>query len=295
MAPVLLFAYAMVALGLGLSAWVEWKTIENDIGRMNTVFKFYLHVWIVWGIVGAWALWYLFGVVRPQERFLRRMSDLGASLVVAPRFAFGAVAIVLLALALVYPYFGTRARLHDRFDPAQGSGNNGMGYMSNPKTAYNDFEPRTGLGGPTDFRATRDAVTWMRENIEGSPTIIEAVAPLYHYTSRVSIMTGLPTVTGWDWHQRQQRARFSTRVDERQREVVEFYRTGDAGLARDILRKYDVQWVVVGDVERNYYPEEGIAKFNDGLGGVLELAYSNASFQLWHVIPRDELAQAASQ
>ena len=45
----------MLALGLGLCGGVEMFTLEGDVGRMNTVFKFYLHVWMMWGVVSAFA------------------------------------------------------------------------------------------------------------------------------------------------------------------------------------------------------------------------------------------------
>ena len=54
---------------------------------------------------------------------------------------------------------------------------------------------------PDDFTA----INWMLDNIQGTPVIVEGLAPLYHWRSRVSIYTGLPTVLGWDWHQTQQR------------------------------------------------------------------------------------------
>ncbi|HEY7802599.1 MAG TPA: DUF2298 domain-containing protein, partial [Dehalococcoidia bacterium] len=289
-APAMLYVYGMIALGLGLSGGVEVLTLDGDVGRMNTVFKFYEHVWLMWGIVGAFSLWYVFGVMQPQEAFLRRAGSLNASLIKAPRYAFGGFAVVLLALALAFPYFGTRARIHDRFDPAQGTGNNGMTYMDN--TVYTDQDPGTGLGGQDVLKYDRDGIDWMRSQVHGTPTIIEGIAPLYHYGSRVSIYTGLPDVLGWDFHQSQQRQQFAAGVSQRKQDVDNFYNTTDVGQARTILREYDVQYVIVGAVERNYYPG-GMAKFQDGLGGALELAYQNPGMQIWHVIPQAQLAQAA--
>ncbi len=289
-APLMLFVYAMLALGLGLAGGVELFTLDGDIGRMNTVFKFYEHVWMMWGVVAAFGLWYLFGVVRPQQAFARRRSRVPAALARAPRSAFAAFAMIFLALAVAFPYFGTRARVHDRFDPAQGAGNNGMTYMDT--AVYQDREDRTGHGGEHILKWDRDGIDWMRQHVQGSPTIIEGETPIYHYGSRVSIYTGLPDVLGWDWHQTQQRQRFGTDVQQREQDINEFYSTADAGRAVQLLRKYDVQYVVVGDVERNYYPASGLQKFNDGLGGVLELAYRNAGMQIWHVIPQNELAAA---
>jgi uncharacterized membrane protein len=210
------------------------------------------------------------------------MSIVQATFVRAPRYAFGAFAAIFLVLALAYPYFGTRARIHDRFDPAQGTGNNGMAYMNT--AVYTDNDPTTGLGGEHVLKYDRDGIDWMRAHVQGTPTILEGITPIYHYGSRVSIYTGLPDVLGWDWHQSQQRATFASQVAQRKTDVDLFYSTTDIGQARQILRKYDVQYVIVGDVERNYYGG-GIAKFNDGLGGVLELAYQNPGMQIWHVIP----------
>lgn len=290
-APVMLLVYAMIGLGFGLSGGVELITLEGDIGRMNTVFKFYLHVWMLWGVAAAFGTWYVFAVARPHEAFMRRAGDLHRVVVAAPRYAFGIAVTVVVLLAMVYPVFGTRARIHDRFDPAQGSGNNGMEYMD--EAVYTDFNDRDGLGGEHILKYERDAINWLRENVDGTPTTIEAQAPLYHYGSRIAIYTGLPTVLGWDWHQSQQRPRFAAGVQQRRADVNAFYASEDIAEARRLIDKYDVEWVIVGSVERNYYPPEGLAKFDSGLGGILELAYTNDGVQIWHVIPRDQLPEPA--
>ncbi|MBF6600282.1 MAG: glycosyltransferase family 39 protein [Dehalococcoidia bacterium] len=290
-APAMLYVYGMVALGLGLSGGVEVLTLDGDVGRMNTVFKFYEHVWLLWGVVGAFSLWYVVGVMQPQEAFLRRAGELNGWLVRTPRYAFGAAAAGLLVLALAFPYFGTRARVHDRFNPAQGTGNNGMAYMD--QTIYRDADPSTGLGGEDVLKYDRDGINWMRSQVKGTPTIIEGITPIYRYGSRVSIYTGLPDVLGWDWHQTQQRQRFAAGVAERKQDVDTFYNTSDVGQARAILREYNVQYVIVGAVERNYYPG-GMAKFQSGLDGALELSYQNPGMQIWHVVPQAQLAQAAA-
>jgi uncharacterized membrane protein len=141
---------------------------------------------------------------------------------------------------------------------------------------------------------TLDGINWIRDNIKGAPTTFEAIGPSYRSLgSRIAIDTGLPTVSGWQFHQEQQRVKFSVTVGQRAADVKEFYSTTSVAEARDLIRKYDVQWVIVGDEEQFNYPASGLAKFNNGLDGALELAYQNPGMQIWHVIPQSELAEAA--
>jgi YYY domain-containing protein len=293
-APLLLFVYAMVAMGLGLSGGVEVFTLDNDIGRMNTVFKFYLHVWELFGIAAAFALWYLFAVMRPQASFLRRAGRLDAAFVRVPRYAYAAVVVVLLLLALVFPYFGTRARIHDRFDPSLGTTNDGLAFMDVVHDYAGGPYPQLAnpASDPQDLALTRDAIDWARENIKGSPTTIEAIGPSYRsMASRFAIYAGLPTVTGWRFHQEQQRQKFQQVVRQRQQDVDLFYTTTDVITARKILNRYDIDYVIVGDEERYNYPAAGLRKFDNGLDGSLERVYANAAISIYRAIPKDQLQQ----
>ena len=46
----------MIGTGLFLTGIVEFVVLKGDISRMNTVFKFYLQVWVLWGVASAAAL-----------------------------------------------------------------------------------------------------------------------------------------------------------------------------------------------------------------------------------------------
>ena len=51
--PAQLLTGLLAATGAALGIFVEFFALQGDIGRMNTVFKFYLQVWIMWGLVAA--------------------------------------------------------------------------------------------------------------------------------------------------------------------------------------------------------------------------------------------------
>ena len=91
--------------------------------------------------------------------------------------------------------------------------------------------------------------------------IVEAVGPLYRWTSRISEYTGLPTVIGWDWHQVQQRTDYAELIQKRRFDTEQFYKLPDQTYARDYLTRYNVRYVVVGSEERFHGTPGGIAKF----------------------------------
>jgi uncharacterized membrane protein len=91
---------------------------------------------------------------------------------------------------------------------------------------------------------------------------VEANTPLYRWGGRISIYTGLPTVIGWDWHQTQQRG-FSpvSRISQRQQDVTMFYLMDDRTIVEEFLEEYQIDYIIVGQLERNYYPGVGLDKF----------------------------------
>jgi uncharacterized membrane protein len=144
---------------------------------------------------------------------------------------------------------------------------------------YDDFGQRLDLS--EDYRAIR----WMQDNVSGSPVIVEANCPEYRWCTRFTIYTGLPGVVGWNWHQRQQRVFTSLQVQDRVDEVTEFYNGIDPSLARDFLNKYDVKYIIVGQLERAAYTPEGIAKFEQGEGRNWREVYRDGQTVIYEVMP----------
>ncbi|MGE3983196.1 MAG: DUF2298 domain-containing protein [Dehalococcoidia bacterium] len=262
-----LFLLMLVGLGLGLSAGVDLVVIKGDIERMNTVFKFYLHIWVVYAIVSSFAAWYLLFVAwRP-----RKVTSAKGYLV--PALGKMVLAILLFG-ALLYPLLATPARVDDRFNALPRT-LDGEAYMA--KAVYNDEH------GPIDLSKDLEGIRWMRQNVEGTPTIVEGRADLYRWGSRFSIYTGLPAVVGWDWHQRQQRGELGFLVDQRNQAVDNFYRGTSVTEALAFLKQYQVKYVIVGQVEKLYYPEAGLLKFESGLNGRLTKVFSNSQLSIYEV------------
>ena len=92
-------------------------------------------------------------------------------------------------------------------------------------------------------------IDYLNTNIHGTPVIAEAsIGPYRGNGSRISSATGLPTIIGWERHEEQQRDRtiLPARVDD----VRKIYTSSEPGAVLDVLDRYHVQYIVLGDVER---------------------------------------------
>ena len=238
--------------------------IEGDIERMNTVFKFYLQVWVLLALASAYMLW----------RFWHGRSGSLDSLPKGKKVWLGCLAVLLVCVS-VYPVLGTHDRLGVRFDTTIPLTLDGMAFMR-------DGQEYADRRGPIDLTADYEAIRWIQQNVEGSPVMLEGVTPTYRWGGRVSIYTGLPNIAGWEWHQEQQRLNYRETVDQRIRQVALIYNTPSPQEALDIMRKYGVV-VYLGKVERLYYDPTGLAKFDAGLDGALEQVYENRDVRIFRV------------
>ncbi len=164
----------------------------------------------------------------------------------------GGVAVLLVAV-LVYPLGATPTKVAMRFHSSPPT-LDGMAYMET--AVLQDQNRDVQLGG--DY----EALLWLQDHIAGSPTVLEAQIPEYRWGSRVSIYTGLPTVLGWTWHQRQQRGSYGWMIDRRLADIKTMFDSANAATASALMRRYDVRLIYVGGLERAYYSAAGLAKFD---------------------------------
>ncbi|MFB6302251.1 MAG: DUF2298 domain-containing protein [Haloferacaceae archaeon] len=230
----------LLVAGAGLVAIVELVYLVERAGplRMNTVFKTYAQVWVLWSVGGGVALATYVTDAAPSARgWIPGVSQRGV------RVTF---AVLLVAATGVY---ATQAL------PAHAAG--GRADPTLDATAFVDERH------PDEAPAIRAL-----DGVRGTPTMLSAPATsrypgpggsypappgMYGWNSSpAASLTGVPTVAGWH-HEVGYRGPepYFARV----RDVDAIY-TNATGRRRALMRKYRVRYVWVGPAERARYDRE---------------------------------------
>ncbi len=235
--PIKHFSALLYFAGLVLALAVEVVFIVDVFfTRRNTQFKLYYQVWIVWSIASAYAVYYLLsGPARITSRVWRTVTAI--------------VVVATIGLGLIYPALAIPTRLTDSMVAAP-TLDALQAVAQSPRYPQADD--------------TYAAAQWLNQSASGAPIVLEATDDGAEYRparSRLSVWTGLPTVLGWYDHEMQWRG---NDVEQRQRlpDITTIYSTTNESLARSLLQKYGVAYIVVGDRERKQYPATGLAKFD---------------------------------
>jgi YYY domain-containing protein len=257
------FLLFMIGTAVTLTLVVELIYLPGDIGRMNTVFKFYLESWILFALSAGVCLGW---VVKSLRYWNNRLE-----------FFWQAAFFILVASAALFTLLGTADKIRDRMAPNAPHTLDGMAYMK--YATYYD------MGVEMDLEEDYQVIQWMQENIEGSPVILEGQAFEYRWGNRYTVYTGLPGVVGWNWHQRQQRAILrDNRVQERVDAVGTFYLTEDLAYVVDFIEQYDVSYIVLGQLERAFFPGPGLEKFAAYEGQLWKEVYRYKSTIVYEVL-----------
>jgi len=235
------FVLFLVGTALLITVVVEVVVVSGDIGRQNTIFKFYMQAWLLLAVSASAAFaWTL-------PAFFRWLPGW--------RVFWQTAMIFLISGAAMFTVSGIAGKIRDRWIIEAPRTLDSMTYMN--YAHYDDFGTRLDLS--EDYSAIR----WMQDHVQGSPVIVEASNCIeYHWCTRFTIYTGLPGVIGWNWHQRQQRVFTAGWVEDRILAVSSFYNTVDINYAREFLKKYNVRYIVLGQLERAAYDFKGLAKFD---------------------------------
>ena len=257
------FVLFLVGTSMLITIMVEIVVVRGDIGRMNTIFKFYLQAWTMLSVsAGAAFVWMLADVHKWRPAW-RNIFQGGVTL--------------LLAVAAMYTVSATIDKIGDRMAPNVPLTLDSITYMKYAQ--YADFGVTMNLN--QDYQAIR----WMQDHVQGSPVIVEANCPEYHWCTRFTIYTGLPGVVGWNWHERQQRTLTPQLVEDRIAQIAGFYTTTDPQAAVSFLKKYNVQYIIVGQLERAEYPGPGLNKFDQYNGQLWDSVYRQGETVIYKVNP----------
>lgn len=306
------FAGVLVAAGASVVSGVELVYVVDDLSsnpiwyRMNTVFKFYNQVWVLFAVGAAPLLATLISragalqrdphvlASQPPRAEPSRAVSANAGRTMASWARIGVIASAFsIAAALCYPVLATVPRLQLRFPGHPGPGTlNALDWMR-----YGTIT--TVEGEQITFAGDKAVIDWFNKNVPGTPVIAEAsIGPYRGNGSRISIATGLPTILGWDRHEYQQR--YPEGILERAADVRALYDSRDPGTKLRILWKYGVQYVIVGDVERKsvidgerYASAAGLNAFDDMVGNGLELAFQAGTTRVYRVVQPAAGASAA--
>ncbi|MEW6404767.1 MAG: DUF2298 domain-containing protein, partial [Chloroflexota bacterium] len=261
----------MIGTALALTLAVEKVALAGDIGRMNTVFKLYLQAWTLLAVSAAAAFgWLLYAFPQWLARW-RNTFQVGLSF--------------LTIGVLMFTVTATTDKVKDRMNPEAPHTLDSMDYMQ-----YSTHWDGNTMDLAEDYRAIR----WMQDSVQGSPVIVEANCTEYRWCTRFTIYTGLPGVVGWNWHQRQQRVFMSPQVESRVTEIGFFYTAVNIDSALEFLKKYQVKYIIVGQLERNVYPPietetgqtvDGLEKFEKYNGVYWRSVYRDAHTVIYEVMP----------
>jgi YYY domain-containing protein len=228
-----------------LPEFIYLKDIYPDHYRANTMFKLVFQAFMMLSICSSY-------IVIRLIRAIRFTSWYSPFIMVL----FPAVSILLIALVLTYPYLAINS------------------YYGNLKM-YKGLDGTAYLS--TTYPSDADAINWLNLNIQGQPVVLEAQGDSYTDYERVSANTGLPTVLGWTVHEwlwrgsydvppglsPKQTAELSMYYPApRIEDVKNIYESADLVYTKQLLKKYYVEYVFVGTMEFQKYPQLNQNKFN---------------------------------
>lgn len=223
-----LFAFALI-----LTLVPEFFFLNDIYGgsRMNTVFKVYYQVWVLMAIASALA-----GVETWTK--LRRIA--------VTRIAVPAIAAAIVLLSLVYPVVAGKQWLDWRSPANEWYGVDGLGYLNSGQ-----------------YRGEYDAIIWLIDHASADDVVLTAGGGEWHAESgRVSGGSGVPTLLGWDGHERQWHLddpTFGQEITTRINDIITLYGgapaigvANESGLPpQELLDAYSVDYIYIGPTEQN--------------------------------------------
>lgn len=212
--PPLPFVLAMILVGGLLVLGPEFLYLRDGFGtRMNTIFKFYYQAWALWAVAGAFGLVLL---IAEGRRLVGAVSQ--------------ALVWIFVLMGLAYPVFAIPTRIGDLANatPTLDAG----AYLERYR--------------PDDVAA----IQFLRAQPMG--VIVEAVGGSYSEYGRIATNSGQPSVLNWAGHEVQWRGG-AEEMGSRDGDIRAIYESPSWERTREMLARYNVRYVIIGDLERSTY------------------------------------------
>jgi len=265
------FIGVLVFTGLLVLLGVEVFYLKDHLAgglafRMNTLFKFYIQVWVLFGLgLGAALPWIWEVVGRWRSAACRGLW-------------MGALALLLFG-SLIYPVLGTPVRVQERFPgtrPPIGT-LDGLAFMTVGRFSWPDENH------PIELEWDYEAIRWLHENVKGTPVVAEAALGYYREQGgRVASYTGLPMLLG---HHQQGEQRWGSQTGPRSRDADVLFNRTYIPEAQQVIEDLHIRYLYIGQLERNYYDAAGLAKFDRmAQSGDLRVVFYNEGVTIYEVV-----------
>lgn len=249
--PGILFAILITVLALFLITFTELFFFQDffhvtgpEHFRTNTVFKLGYHAWLLFAVATAILVhgaWKLAGRQEPAAQRILLFS-----------------CVLVFSAALIFPVEGVRQ-------------------VFGPLPPW-DLQGRVLTLDGSRFIANKNmadwaTIKWLRRHVPGRPVLLEATGNSYSYAGRMGVFSGLINPINWIFHQWTWRFAYPDGVTDWhdiraqvgdtgidairaiESDVKILYETPERDVAISLARKYRIEYIYIGDLERNTYPQ----------------------------------------
>jgi len=233
--------------------------------RSNTMFKFTYAGFIILSITMIYSIIRLMFMERNVKKNDKKKSGYSTW-----AFAFSVFFTICLCIPAHYTVEALRQRSGDLVKENYKT-LDGTAYLTDYASSYiqSDFS----YGNMQEYDACID---WFNETVEGDPVIMEAHGLSYTDYNMISAYTGLPTVCGWQTHEWLWRFHgvvnpetnilesdpendvWQIYLTPRYEDIDTVYTSTDVGKIREILDRYEVEYVICGDLELEQYGVDNV-------------------------------------
>lgn len=233
-----LLLIVLASLLIVIPEFIYVKDIYPAHYRANTMFKLVFQAFMLLSIVSGYTIVRILTTIPFQKHHFKQNFFLAG---------FVGSTLFLLSMVFVYPFFSTSAY-------------------------YNNLQNYQGLDGtkylqtlhPGDYKA----ISWMNMNIKDQPLILESQGDSYTDHGRISVHTGFPTILGWAVHEWLWRGAYDLSEDEKKTvtplsivkvpapritEISKLYESTVTEEVEQLVNKYGIEYVYVGQLEREKY------------------------------------------